>query len=92
MRRCDVNCSGPLFDVVNSSQDNSPLAHYGRRRAETMVAEHELPVGDCVSETIMRCFETGADEDEVISHLQYAARELRRAATAAMQRSFEGGE
>lgn len=87
-----MDCKGPLFEAVNESQDNSPLAHYGRRRAETMVAEHELPVGDCVSETIMRCFETAADEEDVITNLRYAARELKRAVIAAMQKSFEGEE
>lgn len=84
-----MKCFGPLFDAVDASQDNSPLAHYGRRRAETMVAEHELPVGDCVSETIMRCFETAADEEDVITNLRYAAGELRRAVIAAMQQSWK---
>lgn len=69
-----------LFAVVNESQDNSPLRKYQRRRAETMIDEHELPVGDCVSETILRCFESAADDEELLKHLQYAAHELTKAA------------
>ncbi len=71
---------GPLFDLVSKSQDGSPLHTYLRRRAETMVGEYELPVGDCVSETIVRCFEEADDDDQLLTHLQYAAHELTKAA------------
>ena len=75
-----MSVTSALFDVVNDSQDNSPLRTYQRRRAETMIDEHELPVGDCVSETILRCFESAADDEELLTHLQYAAHELTKAA------------
>lgn len=81
-----------LFGVINDSQDNSPLRHYLRRRAETMVGEHEMPVGDCVSETIVRCFESAADDEEVVTHLQYAAHELTKAAMAARRHLQEGSD
>lgn len=71
---------GKLWDAVNESQDGHPLPKYLRRRSETMVGEHELHVGDCVSETIVRCFESAADDEELLAHLQYAAHELTKAA------------
>lgn len=75
-----MSVTSALFDVVNESQDNSPLRKYKLRRAETMIDEHELPVGDCVSETILRCFESAADNEDLLTHLQYAAHELTKAA------------
>jgi hypothetical protein len=72
-----------LFDAVDRSQDNTPLKKYLSRREETMIGEHELHVGDCVNETIVRCLESAADDEEVVTHLEYAARELTRAAVTA---------
>lgn len=77
-----MNVNSRLFGVINDSQDNSPLRHYLRRRVETLIGEHEMHVGDCVSETIVRCFESAGDEEELLTHLQYAAHELTKAAMA----------
>lgn len=74
---------GPLFDAIDASQDNSPLTKYLRRRAETMLGEYELPVGECVNETIVRCFEYAGGPEDLVSHLQYAAHELTKAAMTA---------
>jgi len=72
-----------LFDAVDRSQDNTPLKKYLLRRAETLIGEYELHVGDCVNETIVRCLESAADDEGAVAHLEYAARELTRAATSA---------
>lgn len=84
-----MELSGAMFDAVNQSQDNSPLRSYAIRRAETMLSEYELHVGDCVSETIYRCFESAADWEEVLTHLQYAAHELTKAAMSARRSLLE---
>jgi hypothetical protein len=73
---------GPLFDAVNESQDGWPLSKYLRRRAETMIGEYDLPVGECINETICQSFATAQDGDELLCHLRYAARELASAAAA----------
>lgn len=75
-----------LFDLLNTSQDGKPLATYARRRAETMVGELELPIGDCVSETIFRCFEEASDADELLANLRYATAQLSDATRAVMWR------
>lgn len=90
-----MSVTSALFSVVNESQDNSPLRKYQRRRAETMIDAHELPVGDCVSETILRCFESAADDEELLTHLQYAAHELTKAAMSVrrhLQEASDGKE
>ena len=78
-----------LFDLLNTSQDGKPLAMYARRRADTMVGELELPIGDCVSETIFRCFETAADAEELLVNLRYATEQLSDATRAVMWRPKE---
>lgn len=77
-----ADMSGDLWNAVDRSQDGHPMSKYLRRRAETMLGDYEIPVGDCVSETITRCFESANDNEELLSHLQYAAHELTKAATA----------
>lgn len=72
--------TGKLWDAVDASQDNQPLSKYLRRRAETMVGEYELHVGECVNETLVRCFESARDNEDLLTHLQYAAHELTKAA------------
>ena len=84
-----MELSGPMFDAVNQSQDNSPLRSYAIRRAETMLDEYGLYVGDCVSETICRCFESADNDEEVLTHLQYAAHELTKAAMSARRSLLE---
>lgn len=90
-----MKTEGRIWDAVSASQDGGSLATYRRRRAETMVGEHELSVGDCVSETIMRCFESADNEDELLANLRYAVHELSHAAFSAGCRSgvnkTEGG-
>ena len=87
---------GPLFDAVNESQDGLPLGKYLRRRYETMIGEYDLPVGDCVNETICQSFATAQDGEELLKHLRYAARELARAAAAVesalLEMETKGGE
>lgn len=73
---------GLLFDAVNQSQDGWPLSKYLRRRAETMVGEYDLPVGECINETICQSFARAEDGEELLNHLRYAARELANAAKA----------
>jgi len=82
---------GDLFDAIDGSQDNRPLSKYLRRRAETMIGEYDLPVGECINETIVRCIETAEDTEGLVSHLQYAAHELTKAAMAARRAVLEGG-
>lgn len=83
--------TGKLWDAVDASQDGHPLSKYLRRRAETMVGEHELHVGECVNETLVRCFESAKDNEDLLTHLQYAAHELTKAAMA-VRRLLQEGE
>lgn len=77
-----MRLTGPLFDAVNLSQDGHPLSKYLRRRAETMIDEYDLHVGECVNETICQAFSTADDVEELLSHLRYAVQELDKAARA----------
>lgn len=81
--------TGDLWQAVDESQDNRPLSKYLRRRAETMVGEYELHVGECVNETIVRCFESAGDNEELLNHLQYAANELTKAAAVVCQKLLD---
>lgn len=74
-----------LFAAIDDSQDNRPLTKYLRRRAETLIGEYELPVGECINETIVRCIEAAIDGEDVVNALRYASRELNRAADAAQR-------
>ena len=84
---------GLLFDAVNQSQDNLPLTKYLRRRA---VGEYDLPVGECINETICQSFARAEDGEELLDHLRYAARELANAAkaveSAMLAAETKGGE
>lgn len=87
-----MNLSGRVFDLIDGSQDNAPLTKYLRTRYETMIGEYELPIGDLLNETIVRCIELADDEEDLVSSLQYAAHELTKAAMVARRAVLEGEE
>ena len=84
-----MRLQGQMFAAIDESQDGTPLTKYLRRRAETMIGEYDLPLGECLNETIVRAIELATDPEDVVNALRYASRELTRAAEAAQRACVE---
>jgi hypothetical protein len=68
-----------LFDLINESQDGSPL----RRYLDRNVGEIPTNIGDAISALVCAALASGETADEVGQHLRYAEHEIKNARRAA---------
>lgn len=74
--------SESMFDAINDSQDGKPLRKFCRDRQED-----DVPcVADAISAVIVAAIVSAVDVDELLTHLDYAAREIQNARNAAFRR------
>ena len=70
-----------LFDAINKSQDGAPLRKFCHHSKED-----DIPfVVDAVNALIVSAILNSNDADDLISHLDYAAREIQKARNVAFK-------